>query len=241
MPFPFNLAFPRERGGAYHGSWPSNSSQNECYQHISLVSPAPAPLYIVIRYLKFTSEIWAGVASTRVVELLETTSFFQCSISTLTRTRTRWLHSARSIRRRRLHVYRFFFSSTHGGGEVLLVCRTSAETTPWTMPIGPEAIVRQLLDVQEVRWTSMDVVRSIQIGEGEAAGPVVLWIIGIAAKSLTSANRSLKEFNITDLEVEFRGLNLRKPASDLDPDVDVCGPLTPALALLHRCPGHTSR
>ncbi|KAH8997163.1 hypothetical protein EDB86DRAFT_930957 [Lactarius hatsudake] len=49
----------------------------------------------------------------------------------------------------------------------------------------------------------------------------------------------LKEFGITDVEVEFRefiytplaGPNLVKPASDLDPDVDVRGPLTPALGL----------
>ena len=49
----------------------------------------------------------------------------------------------------------------------------------------------------------------------------------------------LKEFGCDDVEVEFResiyrtlaSPNLLKPASDLDPDVDVCGPLTPALGL----------
>jgi hypothetical protein len=77
--------------------------------------------------------------------------------------------------------------------------------------------------------------------------PVVLWI-GIAAESLlgedahTSANGRLdllKEFGITDVEVEFResiytplaGPNLLEPASNLDLDVDVRGPLTPALGL----------
>ncbi|KAI0247204.1 hypothetical protein BJV78DRAFT_1285715 [Lactifluus subvellereus] len=153
-----------------------------------------------------------------------------------------------------------------------LVYRTSAETTPWTMPTGPEAYrqlkelrpvfghklnavwttdlgpkVCQLLDSKGILWTSIDVVRFIKVRKGETVGPVVLWI-GVAAESLsgedahTSANGCLdllKEFDITDVEVEFResiytplaGPNLLKPASYLDPDVDVRGPLTPALGL----------
>lgn len=153
-----------------------------------------------------------------------------------------------------------------------LVYRTSAETTPWTMPTGPEAYrqlkelrpvfghklnvvwatdvgpkVCQLLDSQRVLWTSIDVVRFINVGEGQAVGPVVLWI-GATHESLTGEDAHtsakgcldlLKEFDITDVEVEFResiytplgGPNLLKPASDLDPDVDVRGPLTPALGL----------
>ncbi|KAI0247212.1 hypothetical protein BJV78DRAFT_953540 [Lactifluus subvellereus] len=153
-----------------------------------------------------------------------------------------------------------------------LVYRTSAETTPWTMPTGPEAYrqlkelrpvfghklnavwttdlgpkVCQLLDSKGVLWTSIDVVRFIKVRKGETVGPVVLWI-GVAAESLsgedahTSANGCLdllKEFDITDVEVEFResiytplaGPNLLKPASYLDPDADVRGPLTPALGL----------
>ena len=115
----------------------------------------------------------------------------------------------------------------------------------WTTDLGPK--VCQLLDFQGVLWTSIDVVRFIKVGEGEAVGPVVLWI-GVAAESLlgedahTSANGCLdllKEFGITDVEVEFRestytpltGPNLLEPASDLDPDVDVRGPLTLALGL----------
>ncbi|KAG9111561.1 hypothetical protein FRC07_008046 [Ceratobasidium sp. 392] len=144
-------------------------------------------------------------------------------------------------------------------------------TTPWTMPTGLEAYrqlkelrpvfghklnvvckdlgpkVCELLDSQGVLWTSIDVVRFIKVREGEAVGPVVLWI-GVAPETLldedahTSANSCLdllKEFGIIDVEVEFResiytpsaDSNLLKPASNLDPDVDVRGPLTPALGL----------
>ncbi|KIM91538.1 hypothetical protein PILCRDRAFT_707 [Piloderma croceum F 1598] len=115
----------------------------------------------------------------------------------------------------------------------------------WTTDLGPK--VCQLLDFQGVLWTSIDVVCFIKVGEGEAVGPVVLWI-GVTVESLlgedahTSANGCLdllKEFSITDIEVEFResiytplaSPNLFEPTSDLDPDVDICGPLTPALGL----------
>ncbi|RDB24643.1 hypothetical protein Hypma_008248 [Hypsizygus marmoreus] len=150
-----------------------------------------------------------------------------------------------------------------------LVYRTG--TTPWTKPTGPEAYrelkelrpvfdhklntvwrdlgpkVCQLLDSQGVIWTSIDVVRFLKIGEGEAVGPVVLWI-GVAPETLlgedahTSANgclNLLKEVDIVDVEVEFResiytrsaGPNLLKPVSNLHSTVDVRGPLTPVLGL----------
>jgi hypothetical protein len=96
-------------------------------------------------------------------------------------------------------------------------------------------------------WTTRDVVRFIKVGEEEVVGPVVLWI-GVAPKTVfgeeahTSANGRLdplKEFDITDVEVEYQksiytrsaGPNLLKPVSDFHPTVDVCGPLTPALGL----------
>ena len=150
-----------------------------------------------------------------------------------------------------------------------LVYRTG--TMPWMMPIGPEAYcqskelcpvfshklnfiwkdlgpkVCHLLDSQGVLWTSIDVVRFIKAGEGEAVSPVVIWI-GVIPETLlgedarTSANSCLdllKEFGCDDVEVEFResiystsaSPNLLEPASDLDPDVDVRSPLTPALGL----------
>ncbi|KIJ15135.1 hypothetical protein PAXINDRAFT_99664 [Paxillus involutus ATCC 200175] len=80
----------------------------------------------------------------------------------------------------------------------------------WTTELGLK--VCQLLDFQGVLWTSIDVVCFIKVGEGEAVGPIVLWI-GVAAESLlgedahTSANGCLdflKEFGIIDVEVEFR-------------------------------------
>ena len=111
--------------------------------------------------------------------------------------------------------------------------------------LGPK--ICRLLDSRGVLWTSIDVVRFIKVGEGEVVGPVVLWI-GVAPETLlgedarASANGCLdllKEFGSDDVEVEFResiytrsaGPNLLKPASNLDPDVDVRGPLTPALGL----------
>jgi hypothetical protein len=150
-----------------------------------------------------------------------------------------------------------------------LVYRTG--TTPWAKPTGPEAYrqlkelrpvfghklnlvwkdlgpkVYQLLDSQGVLWTTIDVVRFIKVGEGEAVGPVVLWI-GVAPGTLqgedarTSADGCLdllKRFAITDVEVEYResiytqsaGPNLLQPVSSLHPIVDVRGPLTPALGL----------
>ena len=111
--------------------------------------------------------------------------------------------------------------------------------------LGPR--VCHLLDSQGVFWTSIDVVRFIRVGEGEPLSPVVLWIgvvpgtlLGEDARASADACLDLlKEFGCDDVEIEFResiyntlaGPNLLEPASDLDPDVDVRGPLTPALGL----------
>jgi hypothetical protein len=107
--------------------------------------------------------------------------------------------------------------------------------------LGPK--ICQLLDSEGLFWTSIDVVR-FKVVEG-AVGPVVLWI-GVAPETLsgedarTSANGCLdllQQFDIADVEVEFRGSiyirsagpTLLKPVSDLNPTVDVRGPLTPVL------------
>jgi hypothetical protein len=130
-------------------------------------------------------------------------------------------------------------------------------TTPWTKPTGPEVYrelkelrqtfghklnivwkdldpkIRDFLDSKGVPWTTIDVVRFIEVGVGEAVGPVVLWI-GVASETAlyedaqTSANGHLelfKEFDITDIEFEYResiytrsaGPNLLKPVSDFQP------------------------
>jgi hypothetical protein len=161
----------------------------------------------------------------------------------------------------------FYYSGLYSSPR--LVYRTG--TTPWTKPTGPEAQrqlkelrpvfghklnivwkdlgpkVRQLLDSQGVLWTTIDVVRFIKVGEGEAIGPVVLWI-GVAPDTLLGEDARisakgcqdlLKEFDVTDIEVEYResiytrsaGPNFLKPVSDLHPTVDVRGPLTPVLGL----------
>ena len=150
-----------------------------------------------------------------------------------------------------------------------LVYRTGA--TPWTKPTGPEAYrvlkelrpvfghklntvwkdlgpkVRDILDSVGVLWTTIDVIRFVKVGEGEAVGPVVLWI-SVAPETLfgedahTAAHGYLdllREFEITDIEVEYResiyirsaGPNLLKPVWDLHPTVDVRGPFTPAFGL----------
>lgn len=111
--------------------------------------------------------------------------------------------------------------------------------------VGPK--VCQILDSRGVPWTSIDVVRFIKVREGEGVGPVVLWI-GVAPKTLliedahAAANGCLdllEEFDITDVEVEYResiytrsvGPSLLEPVYDTHPTVDVRGPLTPALGL----------
>lgn len=158
-----------------------------------------------------------------------------------------------------------------------LVYRT--EPMPWAMPTGPKAYRRSkelrpvfghklnvvwkdlgpkvchFLDSQGVLWTSIDVVRSVTVGEAKV-GPVVLWI-GIIPETLLGENACasangclylLKELVSDDVEVEFlesiytrsTGPNLLEPSSYLDPDVNVRGPLTPALGLSIAAPCHTS-
>ena len=111
--------------------------------------------------------------------------------------------------------------------------------------LGPK--VCDVLDSVGILWTTIDVVRFVKVGRGEVVGPVVLWI-GVAPETLfgedahTAAHCCLdllKEFEITDVEVEYResiyvrsaGPNLLKPVSNRHPTVDVRGPLTPALGL----------
>ncbi|KAK0214038.1 hypothetical protein IW262DRAFT_292361 [Armillaria fumosa] len=149
----------------------------------------------------------------------------------------------------------------------ILVARTS--TSPWVMPKGLEAYheqkqlypvfnhklntlwdgdlarkVHACLDELDVNWTSTDVVR---IGRLPASAPVILWI-GVVPKSLSGEDGStvacrcrevLREFDITDVEVEIRessvirsaGPKLLEPVPFRHPIADVQGPLTHALGL----------
>ncbi|ETW86640.1 hypothetical protein HETIRDRAFT_447336 [Heterobasidion irregulare TC 32-1] len=87
--------------------------------------------------------------------------------------------------------------------------------------------------------------------EGEATssvvGPVTIWI-GVSPDTIsaTAAHGAaqdvlalLKDYKITDVDIDFRestyvrevGPRLHRPVGDLDPLVDVVGPLTPALSL----------
>lgn len=109
--------------------------------------------------------------------------------------------------------------------------------------LGPK--VCQLLDKDELVWTSIDVVR-FKV-EKEPVGPVVLWI-GVIPETLSAKDARtsaagclelLQQFDIADVEVEFRnsiyirsaGPSLLKPVSDLHPTVDVRRALTPVLGL----------
>jgi len=111
--------------------------------------------------------------------------------------------------------------------------------------LGPK--VCDILDSIGVLWTTIDVVGFIKVGARESVGPVILWI-GVAPETLcgedahTAAHGCLdllKEFEITDVEVEYwesiytrlAGSNLLKPVSIIHPTVDVRSPLTPALGL----------
>lgn len=154
-----------------------------------------------------------------------------------------------------------------------LVYRTGLSTTPWVKPKGLEAYrklkqvrgvfghklndvwedvgpqVRDLLNVQQISWTSVDVARFITDGESdtEIVGPVTLWI-GVRPDSLEGAQalssgaeilELLKLFGIEDVEVEYResiyrrsaGPQLLRHVSKVNHTVDVRGPLTPTLGL----------
>jgi len=141
-----------------------------------------------------------------------------------------------------------------------LVYRTGKKA--WIKPTGPEAY-RELKEVRpvfghklnvvwpdlgsKVRWTSIDVARFIIVGDGEVAGPPVLWI-GVHPDTLegedafNAANdllTHLATFDITDVEIEYResvytrsaGPPLLRSVSNLNTTVDVCGPVTLALGL----------
>jgi hypothetical protein len=115
--------------------------------------------------------------------------------------------------------------------------------------LGPK--VCNFLDSAMVFWTTIDVVRFVKFGdseeEPETIGPVVLWI-GVFPETLFGENAHaavygcldiLKEFGITDVEVECResiytrsaGPNLLAPVPILNPIADVSGPLTSGLGL----------
>ncbi len=154
-----------------------------------------------------------------------------------------------------------------------LVFHTGLSTTPWVKPKGLEAYrelkqvrdvfghklndvwedvgpqVRDLLNVQQISWTSVDVARFITDGESdtEFVGPVTLWI-GVRPDSLEGAQalssgaeilELLKLFGIEDVEVEYResicrrsaGPQLLRHVSKVNHTVDVRGPLTPTLGL----------
>ncbi|KAI0272413.1 hypothetical protein BC834DRAFT_921886 [Gloeopeniophorella convolvens] len=137
----------------------------------------------------------------------------------------------------------FYYSGLYSSPR--LVYRTG--TTPWTKPTGPEAQrqlkqlrpvfghkLNTLLDSQGVVWTSIDVVRFIKVGEGEAVGPVVLWI-GVAPDTLfhgdarTSASSCLdllKKFDIIDVEVEYRAVDVRSPLTPA-PGLSIAALATP--------------
>lgn len=122
--------------------------------------------------------------------------------------------------------------------------------TAWK-DLGPK--VCEALDSAEVMWTSIDMVRSIWLKtmDDDIHNPIALWIgvfpESLAGKDAYAAGKAcltlLKEFGITDVDVEFResvytrtagvGPNLLAPGVDpgFNLTEDVCGPLTTALGL----------
>ena len=153
-----------------------------------------------------------------------------------------------------------------------LVYRTSRD--PFVMPKGPEAYrrlkylypvydhrlenrwehvrpkVRDLLDKQQVRFSTIDLVRFRTVPDQQtptAISPVVIWV-GVLPDSLASKDAFnsanailalLKNEGITTVEIEFResvfrrsaGAELYEPASNLDATRHVIDPLTTALGL----------
>ncbi|KAI5985213.1 hypothetical protein EDC04DRAFT_2590467 [Pisolithus marmoratus] len=110
-------------------------------------------------------------------------------------------------------------------------------------------MVRDLLDEQQVRFSTIDLVRFRMVRGQQAPGvsPVVIWV-GVLPSTLTSedafnsANAILALLDnegITDVDVEFResvfrrsaGVELYEPASDFDVTKHVIDPLTTALGV----------
>ncbi|KAF8905228.1 hypothetical protein CPB84DRAFT_1845038 [Gymnopilus junonius] len=79
--------------------------------------------------------------------------------------------------------------------------------------VGPK--VCDILDSVGVLWTTIDVVGFIRIKEGESIGPVVIWIgvtpETVCGKDVHTAAQGcldlLREFDITDIEIEFGSLS----------------------------------
>ena len=114
--------------------------------------------------------------------------------------------------------------------------------------VGPK--VRDLLDKQQVRFSTIDVVRFSTVPNQQTPAtisPVVIWV-GVVPDSLAgedafnSANALLallKDEGIADVDIEFResvfrrsvSAELYEPASDLDATRHVIDPLTTALGL----------
>ncbi|KAJ7600583.1 hypothetical protein C8J56DRAFT_767396 [Mycena floridula] len=112
--------------------------------------------------------------------------------------------------------------------------------------VGPK--VRDMLDKQQVRFSTIDVVRFRTVANQESPAvisPVVIWI-GVLPFSLTdedAANSAnlilalLEDEDITDVDIEFResvfrrSAELYKPAWSLDPTRNVIDPLTTALGI----------
>lgn len=117
----------------------------------------------------------------------------------------------------------------------------------WKMWVGPK--VRDVLKRRKVGWTSIDGVRFLTDDDNgkTTLGPVVVWI-GVSPGSLKGEDAFeaaddilaiLKDFEIHDVEAEFRESNyyraagpaLLKSVSNFNSTVDVRGPLTTALGL----------
>ncbi|RPD77947.1 hypothetical protein L226DRAFT_611127 [Lentinus tigrinus ALCF2SS1-7] len=119
--------------------------------------------------------------------------------------------------------------------------------TVWETELAPKVI--DLLDSKDVLWTSLDVVGIIEVEKSPARAPIVLWI-GVQPVSLsredgrtvavTCKDILVKEFEITDVEVEIResvvtraaGPKLLSPPEFYsDPIANMKDPLTTALCL----------
>ncbi|RPD77930.1 hypothetical protein L226DRAFT_551669 [Lentinus tigrinus ALCF2SS1-7] len=119
--------------------------------------------------------------------------------------------------------------------------------TVWETELAPKVI--DLLDSKAVLWTSLDVVGIIEVEKSPARAPIVLWI-GVQPVSLSREDGRavavackdilVKEFEITDVEVEIResvvtraaGPKLLSPPEFYsDPIANVKDPFTTALGL----------
>ncbi|KAG8906563.1 hypothetical protein FRB99_006677 [Tulasnella sp. 403] len=105
----------------------------------------------------------------------------------------------------------------------------------WNDDLGWKVVA--ILDTHKVLFTTIDVVRFKMVDDEK--GPTSGLSVTAAHDASQDLLALLKDYDLTDVDIHYResnyireaGPQLFEPVEDLDPTVDVVGPLTPALGL----------